>query len=41
MDRQVSLGVVAGGSHGGAVVFTIGVGVVLLVAIYLFVKGRR
>jgi hypothetical protein len=31
----------ASGSHGGALVFTIGVGVVLLIAIYLSAKGRR
>ncbi len=41
MDRYSSLLVIASGNHGGALVFTIGVGVVLLIAIYLFVKGRR
>jgi hypothetical protein len=41
MDRHFSLVALAGGSHGGALVFTIGVGVVLLIAIYFFAKGRR
>jgi len=43
MDRQSSLVILASGSHGGALVFTIGVGVVLLVAIcfFFFAKGHR
>lgn len=42
-DRRSSLVILASGSHGGALVFTIGVGVVLLVAIYFFffAKGHR
>ncbi len=35
MDRHSSPVVVASGNHAGAVVFTIGVGVVLLIAIYI------
>jgi hypothetical protein len=41
MDRHSSLLILASGNHVGALVFTIGVGVVLLIAIYLFAKGRR
>jgi hypothetical protein len=41
MDRHFSLLVIASGNHGGALVFTIGVGVVLLIAIYVFAKRRR
>jgi len=41
MHCHFSLVVLASGNHGGALVFTIGVGVVLLVAIYFFAKGRR
>jgi hypothetical protein len=41
MDRHSSLVILASGNHGGALVFTIGVGVVLLIAIYLIAKGRR
>jgi hypothetical protein len=33
MDRHSSLLILASGSHGGALVFAIGVGVVLLIAI--------
>jgi hypothetical protein len=31
----------ASGNHGGAVVFSVGVGVVVLVSIYFLVKRRR
>ncbi len=41
MDRHSALLILASGNHGGALVFTIGVGVVLLIAIYMFAKGRR
>jgi hypothetical protein len=41
MDRRSSLLILASGNHGGALVFTIGVGVVVLVAIYVFAKRRR
>jgi hypothetical protein len=41
MDRPSSLLVLASGNHGGALVFTIGVGIALLIAIYLYAKGRR
>jgi hypothetical protein len=41
MDRRSSLLILASGNHGGALVFAIGVGVVLLIAIYMFAKGRR
>ena len=41
MERHLPLLMLASGRHGGAVVFTIGVGVVLLIAIYLFARGRR
>jgi hypothetical protein len=41
MYRRSSLLFLASGNHVGALVFTIGVGVVLLVAIYMFAKGRR
>jgi hypothetical protein len=35
MDRHRALVILASGNNGGAVVFTIGVGVVPLIAIYL------
>jgi hypothetical protein len=41
MERHSSLLILASGSHGGALVFTIGVGVVLLIAIYALAKRRR
>lgn len=41
MDRYSSLLILASGKHSGELVFTIGVGVVLLIANYLFAKGRR
>jgi hypothetical protein len=41
MDCHSSLLFLASGNHGGALVFTIGVGVVLLIAIYVFAKRRR
>jgi hypothetical protein len=41
MDRPSSFLILASGNHGGALVFTIGVGVVVLIAIYMFAKGRR
>jgi len=41
IDCHSPLLILASGNHGGALVFTIGVGVVLLIAIYLLVKGRR
>jgi hypothetical protein len=41
MNRDFSLLILASGNHGGALVFTIGVVAVLLIAIYLFAKGRR
>lgn len=41
MDHHSALQILASGSHAGAVVFTIGVGVVLLIAIYLLATGRR
>jgi hypothetical protein len=41
MERHSSLLILASGRHGGALVFTIGVGVVLLIAIYALAKRRR
>ena len=41
MDRQSLLTLGASANHAGAVVFTIGAGVVLLIAIYFSVKRRR
>jgi hypothetical protein len=41
MDRSSSLLVLAGRSHAGAVVFTVGVGLLVLIAVYLSVRGRR
>jgi hypothetical protein len=41
MDRFSSLLAVAGRSHAGAVVFAVGVGLLVLIAVYLTVKGRH
>jgi hypothetical protein len=41
MVRPSSLLVVASGNHAGAVAFTVSVGVLVLIAIFLSVKGRR
>lgn len=41
MDRFSSLLAVAGRNHDGAVVFTVGVVLLVLIAVYLTVKGRR
>ena len=41
MVRPSSLHIVASGIHAGAVVFTVSVGVLVLIAIFLSVKGRR
>jgi hypothetical protein len=41
MDRPSSLLMLASGSHAGAVVFTVSVGFLVLIAIFLSVKGRR
>ena len=41
MVRASSLPMLASGNHAGAVVFTISVGLLVLIAIFLSVKGRR
>ena len=41
MVRPSSLLILASGNHAGAVVFTVIVGFVVLIAIFLSVKGRR
>ena len=41
MDRPSSLLILASGNHAGAVVFTVIVGFVVLIGIFLSVKGRR
>jgi hypothetical protein len=41
MDRPSSLLILASSNLGGAIVFTAGVGLLLLIAIYVSVKRRR
>lgn len=41
MDRRSSVIILASGNHAGAVVFTVSVGVLVLIAIWLSVMGRR
>jgi hypothetical protein len=41
MNRPSSLIILASGNHAGAVVFTVSVGFLVLIAIWLSVKGRR
>jgi hypothetical protein len=41
MHQPSSLLILASGNHGGAVAFTVVVGLLLLIAIYVTVKGRR
>jgi hypothetical protein len=41
MDRPSSVLILASGNHAGAVAFTVSVGALVLIAIWLSVKGRR
>ncbi len=39
--HYLSLAYVAEGNHAGATVFTVGVGIVAVISVYLLVRGHR